>query len=108
MYMRGKFGRNKRWNFWSVFDRSWLCAFTIADLDYLGLGTVTLLANRRFAEWVSPSPLALSCLLGDRETDAARFRGTLLTLDFEHSNGEVRLYGEARGLHGYITADLRV
>jgi hypothetical protein len=69
-------GRKKRWQFWAVMSESHMLALTLADVDYLGLATATLvdLASGAIVERVAATPSALGLRLPDAaEGGAIRF-----------------------------------
>lgn len=59
--LRGHALRKKRWDYWCITTRDHLLAVTIADIDWLGLATVTFFeyATRRPIERVMVRPLGL-------------------------------------------------
>jgi hypothetical protein len=65
--LRGSFARKKRWNYWGVLGQDFFLALTLADVDYLGLATASLvrLSTGELVERVAVTPFARKLCLPD-------------------------------------------
>ncbi|MGW9158333.1 DUF2804 domain-containing protein [Microbacterium sp. NPDC055665] len=95
---RGRWGRNKRWEYWNVMTPSHIIAFTVSCVDYLALHEVWVL-DRATGEDIGStvvSPGARSATLppslGDGSTQARTRR---ITLDIDETFDGTRLRGTA-------------
>lgn len=110
--LRGRWGRNKRWDYWAVLTEEVVIAVTYADIDYLGLANV---------EWVdlrtghtggrtSPVPLARGLALpAEPGTEPLRFRNRHLTMDLIDHDDATRLlvsWTEANGRDGHLDVEV--
>jgi hypothetical protein len=102
----GRRGRKKRWSYWAVQDARFFLALTIADLDYAGLATATLLEHRsaRLSERALPSPLARGLAMPEGLAGTTRFEGLDLHVAMHDDGRDVRLEARFAG----VVADVRV
>jgi hypothetical protein len=106
--LSGRFPRKKRWEYWCVASDEALVAFTMADLDYLGLAAVTFLdlSSRRLMEKAAVTPLGLGCRLGETVCGAdVDFARSGVQLAFSHRPGATRLRA---AISGRLTAEIEV
>ncbi len=93
-------GRNKRWEYWSIATPRHVVGLTVSSLDYAAVHEVWVLDREtgrqvRVAETVLPARgVTLSSSLGD---GPARARTARLSIDFEEERGGTRVRAEAAG-----------
>ena len=101
--LSGSWGRKKRWDYWCVTSTEGALAVTYADIDYIGLVTVSFLdfATKRFDEKVAVVPLARGFSQPDTVAGGdIRFRGNNLQLEILESPGRTRIVAAFKKLGG--------
>lgn len=103
----GRWGRNKRWEYWCVMTPTHIIALTVSCIDYLSLHSVWMLdrASGEAIDTTVLSPGARSATLpGSLGEGPARARTGTLTLDIDELGGGTRLRGTAPRVSFDITA----
>ncbi|UYO95776.1 DUF2804 domain-containing protein [Microbacterium sp. M28] len=95
---RGRWGRNKRWEYWNVITPTHIVSLTVSCIDYLSLHSLWVY-DRTTGESIDATALSpggsgttLPASLGDGPT---RARTRTVTLDIDEIDGGTRLVGSA-------------
>lgn len=92
--LRGRWGRNKRWDYWAVLTDELVLTVTYADIDYLGLINIDWIELRsgNKGSCLVPVPGARRISLPDLPgTEALRYRSRRLSIDITDDDDATRL-----------------
>jgi hypothetical protein len=108
--LAGRWGRNKRWDYWAIQSEDIIVALTVADIDYLGLVTVDWIEPRthRTGGHSAMVPLARGIDLPDRPTTGRlEYRGSGIGVAIAYPPGATELvayWQEKGGGWSHLTA----
>jgi hypothetical protein len=106
--VRGRWGRQKRWEYWCIADGERLLAVTVADLDAFGAGGVTFLdcVTRELVEKLAARPLGLARPLPDMPHGGdARFDGMGLSVELRVEPCATRIVVGSRRIRADVVVD---
>ena len=110
--LKGSWGRKKRWDYWCVTSREGALSITYADIDYIGLATVSFLdfETKEFTEKVAVVPLARG--FSQPETVAGSdvvFNGSGLHFGIHEEKERARVVVSFKKLGGpHVEAELEI
>lgn len=108
--LSGRHMRKKRWNYWCVTNPAFAFSVTVADIDYIALGSFHIIdfKTRKVIENTVPLVGGIGCDMGPDTADDAHFKSKNLSVSILNSDEGSTIFVSAT-IHGkHLLAELNI
>jgi hypothetical protein len=107
--LSGNWPRKKKWNFWMALNEDFGFTATIANVDYLGVGAVSLLdlKGKKTVDGAAVIPRGIGVKMPDRVEEDVRLKDSGTKMAFTHTEREIHIHVEFPSFRaGKLAADI--
>ncbi len=100
--LSGHFPRKKKWHFWNVICEDFAIAFTIANVDYLGVGAIQLIKfkEKQKFDGAAVIPRGIGVKMPNKVEENVSLKDSLMKLSFTHEPGVVLIKASSPSVMG--------
>ncbi|HOX29425.1 MAG TPA: DUF2804 domain-containing protein [bacterium] len=107
--LSGHWPRKKKWNFWMILNEDFAFSATVANIDYLGVGSVSIhnFKTGKRIDGASVSPRGLGVNMPPKVEENVRFKDAVIKVEIAHTPTEIRITSSCPSVQGRkVDADI--